>query len=145
MATYVYFSATGELYSWNPNDSDPVAPADVLEANGLEVVSGLPPLDATHAWDAASATVVTVEAPVAPQPILTSIWILRFTPVEFQGIMASTDATVQQFMYSINHTTQIDLTTQQIIDGVTYLVTVGLLISERQPDIMAPPAGINGP
>jgi hypothetical protein len=139
MATYVYVTATGALYSYNPDDASPVADAATLAKNGLTAVSGLAALDATHEWDAASKSVVVVAEPVPPQPIPTGTWILRFTPAEFQAIAASTDATVQQFMYALNHTTQIDLTDQSIVNGVSYLVSKGLLTQTRVAAVMAAP------
>jgi len=145
MAIYVYVTATGQLYSYSPNDTDPVSSQSVLTANGLTAVSGLPQLGSTVAWDAVNKTTTTVAAPIVPQPILTGIWILRFTPQEFQAIAASTDATVQQFMYALNHTTQIDLSTPQMINGAAYLVSLNLLTSARAQAIMAVPATVNGP
>ena len=67
MAIYVYNTATGVLVSYCPNDTDPVAPAATLAANGLTAVSGLPALSPTTQWSATSKTVVTVTAPVAPK------------------------------------------------------------------------------
>jgi len=123
MALYVYETATGTLYSWSPNDTDPVASPSVLSANGLTAVTGLPPLDSTHVWQASPPTVITVTAPVPEQNIATGTWILRFTPQEFQAIMASTDPIVQQFIYALNHTTTIDLASSVMIQGVGYLST----------------------
>jgi len=145
MAIYVYVTATGVLYSYSPNDTDPVADQATLTANGLTAVSGLPPQGPTVAWSPAQKTTVTVAAPTPPQPIMTGIWILRFTPQEFQAIAASTDATVQQFMYALNHTTQVDLSTSQMINGAAYLVSINLLTSARAQVIMAVPATVNGP
>lgn len=136
MAGYTYKIADGSLYSWNSGDSDPVADATTLAANGMAHVSGLPALDASHVWDAPTKTVVTVTPPTAPRPIATGSWILRFTPQEFQAISGSSDATVQQFMYALNHTTQIDLSDPAIVSGVNYLVSVNALQSSRVASIM---------
>ena len=73
MAIYVYTTATGALYSWAPNDTDPVADAQTLAANGLTAVSGLPALDPSHAWDPATKTVISVTPPPAPKPIDTGV------------------------------------------------------------------------
>jgi hypothetical protein len=145
MAIYVYTIATGALYSYSPGDTDPVADAATLAAAGLAVVTGLPQQGPTVVWNAATKTTQTIVAPPVPQPILTGIWIMRFTPQEFQAIAASTDATVQQFLYALNHTTQIDLTTQPIINGVGYLLSLNLLTLARIAAIMAVPASVNGP
>jgi hypothetical protein len=59
MALYVYNATTGALVSWCQNDTDPVADQSTLTAKGLAVVTGLPPLDATHAWSSATKTVVS--------------------------------------------------------------------------------------
>lgn len=137
MAVYVYNTTTGALYSWSPNDTDPVASADVLAAAGLAAVSGLVALDASHAWDATTKTVITVTPPPTPKPIATGKWILRFTAAEFQAISANTDATVQQFMYALNHTISIDLSDPDIVNGVNYLVSLTLLGSARVTAILA--------
>lgn len=137
MATYVYKTTDGSLYSWSPDDGGQVADADTLAANGLAVVVGLPAIDNTHAWDAASHSVVTVAAPVEPRMVDTGTWILRFTPLEFQAISASTDATVQQFMYALNHTTQVDLNSAPLINGVAYIVSISLLTAARAAVVMA--------
>ena len=100
MALYVYNTESGELYSWSPGDTDPVASNDELAAAGLTAVTGFPALDDTHAWDPATKSVVEVTPPPKPAPILTANWILRFTPQEFQAINNSTNAVVQQFMYA---------------------------------------------
>lgn len=137
MALYVYRTADGSLYSWAPNDNVPVADAASLAANGLAVVSGLAPLDPSHAWDVASKTVISVTPPPPPKPISTGKWILRFTPQEFQAINASTDAMVQQFMYALNHTTDLDLSDPDMVNGVNYLVSLNLLGAARAAAVLA--------
>jgi hypothetical protein len=139
MAIYVFDETTGELVSWCPGDADPVASADVLAAKGLASVPGLPALDATHAWSAAQKTVVAVPAQAVQSPIATGTWILRFTPAEFQAINASTDPQVQQFLYALNHTTQIDLSDAAVVGGVSYLVSINLLAAARVAAIVAAP------
>ena len=137
MAIYVYQITDGSLYSWCPSDDDPVADDATLEANGFDKVIGLPPLDASHAWDASTLTVLEVDPPPTPKPIATSTWIMRFTPDEFAAINVSTDPQVVQFMYSLNHTTTIDLNDPNIVSAVDYFVTAGLLDAARVPEIMA--------
>lgn len=139
MAIYVYDSTSGALRSYCPADSDPVADAATLAAKGLAVAKGLPALDATHAWDATTRAVVVVAATPTPAPIATGKWILRFTALEFQAINASPDAQVQQFMYALNHTTQIDLADPVVVNGVKYLVSLNLLASARVAVVMASP------
>jgi hypothetical protein len=137
MAIYVYRTSDGSLYSWAPNDTDPVADAATLAASGLAVVSGLPVLDSSHAWDAVTKTVVSVTPPPVPKPITTGKWIMRFTPQEFQAINTSADPQVQQLMYALNHTTDIDLSDPLITNGTAYLVAINLLQSSRVAAIMA--------
>ncbi|MEN6535639.1 MAG: hypothetical protein ABFD89_18390 [Bryobacteraceae bacterium] len=137
MALYVYRVADGSLFSWAPTDDSPVASAEELAAAGLALASGMPALDASHAWDAATKTVVeTTPAPI-PKPIGTSRWILRFTPQEFQAITASTDAKVEQFMFALEHTMQLDLSDPVIVDGIAYLVSINLLVADRVAAILA--------
>jgi hypothetical protein len=127
MAIYVYRLIDGTLVSWCPNDTDPVAGPATLTANGLASVSGLPPLDATHAWNAASKTVVTVAAPVIPLWLPTYQFILLFTPAEHAAIVSSTDQKVQQFMMAISVTPQVNLNDPVVQGAIAYLVSVNLL------------------
>lgn len=127
MATYVFYTATGVLYSWSPSDTDPVAPATILAANGMSAVSGLAPLDPTHSWDPATKTVVVVTAPVTPKWIPTYQFILLFTPAEHAAIQDSTDQKVQQFMMAVSVAQQVNLNDPVVQGAVNYLVTVGLL------------------
>ncbi len=138
MAIYVYRTSDGSLYSWAPNDKDPVADAATLAANGMALVTGLPALDSSHAWAAASKTVISVTPPLVPKPITTGKWIMRFTPQEFQGINTSADPQVQLFVYALNHTTDIDLSDPLITNGVAYLVSLNLLASSRVTAILVP-------
>jgi len=143
MSLYVYNTTTGALVSWCPNDTDPVADAETLAANGLTAVTGLPALDSTHVWQVSPPTVITVAAPTLPINIATGTWLLRFTPQEFVGIMASTDPIVQQFIYALNHTTSIDLTDSTVVNAVGYLSTnpspTPLLAPARVATILASP------
>lgn len=137
MAIYVYKVLDGTLVSYCPNDTDPVAPTAILEAQGLAARSGLPPLDSTHQWSPASQTVVTVTVAAPPKLIATSSWIMRFTPAEFAAIRASTDSAVQEFMYALLGIQQISLADPVIVNGVNYLVSINLLASSRVAAIMA--------
>lgn len=75
MAIYVYRLSDGSLYSTCPNDTDPVAPANVLAANGLGAVSGLPPLGPTISWNPLTkTTMVTIATtPVTAPPFVGTI------------------------------------------------------------------------
>jgi len=127
MATYVYKIADGSLYSWNANDGDPVASDATLAAAGLAKVTGLLPLDATHAWDAPSKSVVVVAAPVVPNNVETWKFILLFTPAEHAAIAASTDQRVTQFMLAVQVAQTINLNDPIVQGGVNYLASIGLL------------------
>ncbi len=137
MAVYVYYSTTGELYSWCPSDTDPVAPASVLSAQGLASVSGLPALDATHAWSPSSKTVVTVAAPVAPNWMPSWEFIQCFTSTEAAAAEASTDAQVKRFMLMVKMAPQINLNDPLVQGAVNYLSTIGLVASTRVPQILS--------
>ena len=131
MALYVYETATGTLVSWCPNDTDPAAPADVLAAKGLEVVFGLPAIDATHAWDEATKTVKEVPAAVLPNIVSTADWIMQFDPAEFAAIRASVDPAVQHFLFALTLAQTINLNNATIQGGIAYLVSVNLLTQGR--------------
>ncbi len=69
MAIYVYNLSDGSLFSYCPNDTDPVASPERLALNGLAAVSGLPQLSPTVAWNPATHTTRTVTPPViVPAP-----------------------------------------------------------------------------
>src|SRR5581483_1311554 len=127
MAIYVYNSTTGALVSWCPNDTDPVADAQTLAANGLASVSGLAPLDATHQWNATQKTVVTVAAPVLPNYMPAYAFANLFTAAELQAIKQSTDANVQKFFTMATLAPQVNLNDPITQNGVNYLVAVGIL------------------
>jgi hypothetical protein len=127
MALYVYVAATGELYSWSPNDTDPVADALTLKANGFVAIKGLPPLDPSHAWSPAQLTVVSVTPPTPPLWIPTYQFILLFTPFEHSAIVASTDLKVQQLLMAIGVAQQINLNDPIIQGAMAYLVSLNLL------------------
>jgi hypothetical protein len=127
MAIYVYNTTTGALVSYCPNDTDPVAPAATLAANGLTAVSGLPALSPTTQWSASSKTVVTVTAPVNPNWIPTYQFILLFTPAEHAAIQSSTDQRVTQFLMAITTAQQVNLNDPILQNGISYLVSISLL------------------
>lgn len=128
MAIYVYNATTGALVSWCPNDTDPVASADVLAANGLASVSGLPALGPTVVWNASTKTTDTVAAPIAPNNIPTYQFVMLFTPAEHAAIVASTDQKVQQFLMALSFAQTVNLNDATFIQpAIAYLVSLGLL------------------
>lgn len=143
MPVFIYRVADGSLYSWSPDDGGQVASDADLTANGLAKTTGPDAIDAGHDWDAATKTVVAVTPALPSKTIGTGPWIMRFTPAEFQAITASADPTLAQFMFALNHTTQVDLNDPIMVNGVNYLVSINLLQSSRVAAIMAP-AGLMG-
>jgi hypothetical protein len=137
MAVYVYNTTTGALYSWSPNDTDPVADQATLTANGLSIGTGLPALDATHAWNAAQRTVVTVTPPTPANVIDTFDFIMAFTAAELAGIRASSDNNIQQFLFALQVTQGVNLNHATITNALTYLVSKSLLTAQRAQTIGA--------
>ena len=137
MALYVYRIADGSLYSWAPDDTDPVAPDDVLAANGFALVSGLPPLDATHGWDAATKTVVAIVPPLPVVSVGTPKWVLRFTSAEMIAIRASSNPDVQHLLFALGFSQSVNMNDPIIIAGVNLLVAAGLLAQDRVAAILA--------
>ena len=138
MALYVYKISDGTLVSWSPNDSDPVASDAVLAANGLAKVTGLLPLDNTHAWDAPTHSVVVVA--FTPIRFLSVFdFANRFTAAELAAIQASANAGVQKLVFmmplAINQT--IDLNSQVVQTVMTLLVAQGLLTQARANAIIS--------
>lgn len=136
MATYVYVTATGLLYSYNPDDVSPVAAKEDLARIGLTVVSALPPLDETHEWDPSGKTVVAKVLPTPAKPISTAAWLSRFTPQETANLRTSQDLTVQHFLFVLRHTISLDLNDEVIIAAMNYMIGKNFLTQERVAAIM---------
>jgi len=137
MAIYVYVTATGQLVSWCPNDTDPVASPSQLTAQGYSSVSGLPPLGPTVAWNPATKTTMTVSAPTPANVINTFDFIMAFTPAELAAIRASTDPAIQRFLFALQVTQGVNLNAASITNALTYLVTNNLLTAARAQAIAA--------
>ena len=138
MALYVFKQSDGTLVSWSPNDTDPVASDAVLAAKGWAKVTGLLPLDDTHAWDAPTHTVVVVA--FTPIRFLSVFdFANRFTPAELAAIRASANPGVQKFVFmlplAINQT--IDLNSPVITTVMALLVAQGLLTQVRANAMVA--------
>jgi len=132
MALYVYRISDGLLISWSPNDSDPVASDAVLTAKGWAKVTGLLPLDDTHAWDAPTHSVVVVAfTPIRYLSVFD--FANRFTAAELAAIRASANTGVQKFVFmlplAVGQT--IDLNSPVITTVMTLLVAQGLLTQPR--------------
>lgn len=138
MAFYICDGKTGELVSSCPNDGDQVASAEELAAKGLELVKGFP-LDETHVWDAASKSVIVVQAPIKPHLIDNYQFILSFTPQEYDNIVKSGDLQVKLLLEALRSIGQIDLNGATTRNGIGYIVSKGLLVQDRADAILAGP------
>ena len=141
MAIYVYVTATGQLFSYCPNDTDPVAPASVLAANGLTAVSGLPPTDATHTWNPATKTVIAVAARLSV-PGLLAFW-QRFTQAERESLenLAQTGTQTQKnklaaFKTYAQAAGSVDCNDPYVQTSVQLLETVGIIAAGRAAQIL---------
>lgn len=137
MAIYVCQITGGALVSYCPDDTDPVADSATLAAKALEAHTGLPALDATHQWDAATKSVVTVSAATLPNLVPAFDFIQCFTGAEAAAIKASTDPLVIRFLLMLSVTQQIDLNSATVQNGVGYLASIGLIAQARVPQILA--------
>lgn len=72
-----------------------------------------------------------------PRAISKYAFRMRFTFAEKEGIDTSTDSGVIVFRNDFNAAEEIDLDSQELIDGLAYLVSVGLLTSGRPAEIRA--------
>jgi hypothetical protein len=141
MATYVYVTATGALVSWNPSDSDPVAPDAVLTAKGFSKAAGLLPLDATHRWDAATHAVVVVAAQKS-MPTQQEFW-KRFTPAErtaLQTILRTGSLAAQDGLRSFKDYIQsaplVDCNDAYILTSVQTMESAGVIAAGRAVQIV---------
>ena len=138
MALYVYNTTTGALVSWCPNDTDPVADTATLTAKGLAMVSGLPALGPTVAWNPATRTTQAVTPPPPVLNVAAAQFIMLFTPAETTAIRASTDPNVQHWLFALSVTPTINLNDATVIQpGLQYLVSQNLLTSARMAQIVA--------
>jgi hypothetical protein len=151
MAIYVYKTNNGALQSWIP-DNLTIAQAQsqglladnaTLAANRMAAVDGLPPLDATHTWDATQKTVIVV---AAPAPIMTvDAFILLFTDAEYQGVQhASTlndtayNNRIAKFNGFLQTTTRVDLGDPFVVGVVgTSMVNQGILTQAEANRILS--------
>lgn len=144
MAIYVYNTADGSLYSWSPNDTDPVASAAQLTAQGMTAVSGLAALDASHAWDSATKTVISITPAPAPKWMATYLFVNLFTDAEHTAILlaatpgqASFDARVSKFMMMLSLAQQVNLSDPLVQGGINYLASVNLITSANAALILS--------
>jgi len=145
MAIYVYVTTSGFLQSYIP-DNITIAQAQAggqlasnatLANNGLTAVDSLPPLDATHQWDAATKTVITVTPPTPANVVNTYDFIMAFTAAELAAIRGSSDNNIQQFLFAMQVTQGVNLNHTTNVNALTYLVNHGFLTQARANAILA--------
>jgi hypothetical protein len=141
MAIYVYNTSTGHLYSYCPNDSDPVADAATLAASGLAMKPGLPPLDDTHGWDETSRSVIAITPPKSA-PDLKGFW-QRFTVAEREAIenLAATGTQANKnklaaFFRYVQSAGMVDCNDSYILSSVQLLETAGVIGAGRTAQIV---------
>lgn len=139
MATYVYRTNDGSLYSWSPDNNTPTPSDADLALRGFAKVTGLASLDSTHVWDAPTHTVVVVTAPTPIRFISVFDWINRFTPAELAGIRASSNNGVQKFLFMVPlaFAQNIDLNGDAVQSVMTLLVNQSLLTQARANAIVS--------
>ena len=141
MAIYVYVNTSGVLQSWIPDDlliadaqaAGILAPSSVLTANGLRPKDSLPPLDATHVWDAPTKTVVVVPAPAPIVPA--NAFIQLFTDPEFAAVQQAAvvgdptyNARIAKFNFYLRTVTQVNCGDPFVVGVVgTSMVNQGIL------------------
>lgn len=77
--------------------------------------------------------------PPAPRPITAIEFSLRFSVEESIAIRASADPVVKEWVRRLDdpRLLEIDLERQEVVDGLNYLVTEGLLTAVRVQEILA--------
>lgn len=127
---YAVWDSTGALVSVGTVLADPAT----LAAKGLayKALTGDP---TGQVWDPINR--VFNPAPPIATAITTWQFIQRFTPTEFAAIEASTDAQARMFLLMLQTSTQIVLSDAVVQGGLQYLVSIGLLTSDRAATIGA--------
>ena len=148
MAIYVYITTSGVLHSYIPDNitiaeaqaSGQLASNARLALNGMTAVDNLPPQDASHQWDPASKTVITVVPPPTPMPLPTFFFIMRFTATEWVGIKAATsDRPNVRWLDAIQCTNIIDLADSEVQSFVNNCETKGYIAPGRANTILTTP------
>lgn len=130
----IYQAEDGRLVS-GTNDAAKVASADIIAARGY-AVKQFADGSQNGVWN--PATLSYDPAPAGPNVIDTGDFFDRFTAAELRGILQSTDATVQQWLFVMQRRGQIDLTAQKMTAALQYLVIQGLLTAPRANAIRTP-------
>jgi len=138
MTTYVYRLSDGSLYS-SGADGGPIASDTELAAKGMAKVTGLAPLDSTHAWDAATHSVISAIAPTPLRQLSVFEFANRFTGAEIAAMQASSSNGVKKFLFMLPlaNAQTIDLNSQVIVNVMVLLVSQGILSQARSDAILS--------
>ena len=94
-------------------------------------------LDDTHAWNPTTKTVDVVAAPTVPRYLQTFDFLNAFTPAELAAIRASSNTTVQKFLFMLQCCPVLNMTNANITTAVNGLVSLGLLTAPRAAVVLA--------
>lgn len=141
MAIYVYRTSDGALMSYCPNDTDQVAGASELTAQGFAALIGQAKLDATHAWDPPThAVVIVVAKKSVPTPFV--FW-QRFTSTEREAIenlyATGTQAVknaIGAFKQYISIASGVDCNDAYVQAKINQLETIGVIAAGRAAQIL---------
>lgn len=116
-----------------------VADAATLAAAGLTAVqlAGDP---GGQVWDNARRNFVAPTPAAKSSRIAVLDFVKRFLPSEYQAMRASTDPQVAMFLLEIDFAPggTIDLASADVVDGLAYLASAGILSASRQTAIGTP-------
>ena len=89
-----------------------------------------------QAWIAAGNT--PAPAPAAPLPTLTFLQFMAlFTQTEQEALVSSADTQTKLFIIMASGAGQIDLTNTEVVQGVNYVASIGIIQSSRVSQILA--------
>ena len=142
MAWYaVYNAADGALVSIGQT----VAPDADLSAKGYAAAGPFTfdPRQPGYKWNPATLTFDTV--PIPRQPVSVQAFFDRFTDAEFAAIVDARDnstdpqvrLTIKTFFERLYATSDVNLDSQRVIDGLAYLEAQGLIAAGRAAEIRA--------
>jgi hypothetical protein len=125
----VYFKLDGHLYSSGTSVADNLDPA-----LAVKWFDSAPPSGAS--WDQVNLVWL------APQPssaVLTPAqFYKRFTPAEAAQVYASSDVNVAYLTRRLSLAQDVDLADPDVVSGVNYLASVGLIGADRAAAILNP-------
>ncbi len=104
-----------------------IADANTLSSKGYTAIT-LSNNPVGQSWDSNTRSFITV-ATKNSYPKLD--FVQRFTATEFMSIKGSTDPEVQFFLYQIEQATMVTPQDATVQNGLNYLVSVGLLTTNR--------------